>query len=107
VFSYARSTDKLTTPMLHEFCSNLDDYFGGVTPAQAWMDFRSLSLVGTKERFVARSGAAARGFGRQHCIEPHATRIIAVRREINGRAGVCGMNFSHGQPCPQATKAIW
>jgi len=47
VFSYARSTDKLTTPMLHEFCSNLDDYFGGVTPAQAWMDFRSLSLVGT------------------------------------------------------------
>jgi len=61
VFSYARSTDKLATPMLHEFCSNLDDYFGGVTPAQAWMDFRSLSLVGTKERFVARSDAAARG----------------------------------------------
>src|SRR4029077_15801592 len=46
VFSSVQSTDKLTTPILHdsEFCSDSDGYFGGVRLGQAWMDFCGLSF---------------------------------------------------------------
>jgi hypothetical protein len=108
-FSCARSTDNLTTPILHdsEFCSDSDGYFGGVTRAQAWMDFCGLSFffissglthraqyhsLHALERRNASWRETARQlerFGRQHRIEPHATRIITFRWAINCRVCVC------------------